>query len=184
MSSTPLTLTAQMAAVAVVAAAVALTGHTGQPYKAVRHLLKVHTTSYSRATSQQSVGFVAARDAAKAALLNVCQPYSAPAADRLPGPISAPTIRRPHMPSQNSPALKAAKEAVEPAPVRPAHRVASPPRGSAYGRATAVRMKPLTGRKLRFCRRFLNAGWDLDEVAYLFDVSPDALAIQCRGLAA
>lgn len=37
-------------------------------------------------------------------------------------------------------------------------------------------LRPVTPRRLRFCRRFLKAGWPLAEVAVLFDLAPDALA--------
>lgn len=40
----------------------------------------------------------------------------------------------------------------------------------------AVRMTPVTPSKLRFARRFLDARWPLEDVAFLFDVGPDALA--------
>ncbi len=40
----------------------------------------------------------------------------------------------------------------------------------------AVRMTPVTPSKLRYARRFLDARWPLEDVAFLFDVGPDALA--------
>ncbi|QFU30296.1 hypothetical protein [Brevundimonas sp. Bb-A] len=46
-----------------------------------------------------------------------------------------------------------------------------------FERAAAVqRLKPMTSARLRYCGWFVAAGWDLHEVADLFDVHEDALA--------
>jgi tryptophan synthase alpha subunit len=38
------------------------------------------------------------------------------------------------------------------------------------------RLRPMTAKKLRFARWFVAAGWDVEEVADLFDVHDDAMA--------
>ncbi|MBI1408150.1 MAG: hypothetical protein GC145_18715 [Caulobacter sp.] len=181
---------------AATAAAVALVGHTGQPYKAVCNLLQVHTTSYSRAASQMSPPFKGALQAASAALAEICAPAETPVdpapAVRAPpppkpGPISAARALLPNNPAPASAALKAATAVVHqlPPPATSRAKNTRPTRsGSAYGRANSLRLKPVEGRRLRFCKRFLAANWPLEEVAYLFDVSADALAIATRGYAA
>lgn len=46
-----------------------------------------------------------------------------------------------------------------------------------FARAAAVqRLKPMTSARLRYCGWFVAAGWELHEVADLFDVHEDALA--------
>lgn len=57
----------------------------------------------------------------------------------------------------------------EPKPVQPA--APSPTRPSAV-----QRLKPMTAAKLRFGRWFVAAGWEIEDVAELFDVHEDALA--------
>lgn len=47
-----------------------------------------------------------------------------------------------------------------------------------------VRMLPVTDEKLRYSRWFLAAGWDLEDVAGLFDVSADSLALAVERQAA
>ncbi|NBB17017.1 hypothetical protein GVN21_16750 [Caulobacter sp. SLTY] len=225
MSEGPIPLTANLAAVAIVAsakvygddparalspegsnqhrrsvapAAAALIGHTGQTAKAVCGLLQIVDTSFYTARTNSVGPFAAATAAAAAALAGVCPPYEKPerarrtpaakpvSQDHLkPGRLTADATLLPNIPIKASPALKAATAAIHQLPPPPiARRTRAARAGSAYGRATTVRLKELTPRKLRYCRRFLNAGWALDEVADLFDVSADALAIQARGYAA
>lgn len=47
---------------------------------------------------------------------------------------------------------------------------------SALRPSAVQRLKPMTAAKLRFSRWFVAAGWDVEEVAELFDVHEDALA--------
>lgn len=168
------------------AAAVALCGHTGQGARTVCGLLKVHPTSFSRAASQRSVSFVAALDAAMAALGEICPPHAPPITEaaRMPGPLTAPVVMRPHTPSQASPALKAAEAVVRQLPPPSPVRRARATRPDHVARSSSVRMREVTGRRLRYCKRFLEANWPLEDVAWLFDVSPDALALATRGVSA
>uniref|UniRef100_UPI0026EE5BA7 hypothetical protein n=1 Tax=Brevundimonas naejangsanensis TaxID=588932 RepID=UPI0026EE5BA7 len=50
---------------------------------------------------------------------------------------------------------------------------AAPARPMAHG---VRRLRPMTAKKLRFARWFVAAGWDVEEVADLFDVHDDAMA--------
>ena len=212
MSSDPIPLTAQLAAVAVVASAkvygddaakafdqdggrknrrclaaavAALAGHTGQPVIACCNLLHLVDTSFYTARSKATPPFAQAVTAAAGSLAALGPAYVRPekavrAAAPKPGPLTAALVERP-VASPVGRALRAATAEVHqlplPGPARQARAVRG---GSAYGRATTIRLKELTPRKLRYCKRFLAADWPLEDVAELFDVSPDALAIQTR----
>jgi hypothetical protein len=39
----------------------------------------------------------------------------------------------------------------------------------------AVRLKPVTARVVGWAAHFLEADWSLDDVAWLFDICPEAL---------
>ena len=56
---------------------------------------------------------------------------------------------------------------------RPEPRIERP--APARPEVGVTRIKPVTGRVLRWASAFLDARWPLDEVAGLFDVHPDAL---------
>lgn len=69
-----------------------------------------------------------------------------------------------------------------PAPPRaPVSRPAPPPGPVAARGGEVVRVKPLKPAVARWARGFLAAGWPLGEIAWLFDLDPEALAIGLEG---
>ena len=120
------------------------------------------------------------------------KPASQPAVEPRPLPSAAEAAglaRKPAAkPADKPKPVNAVRPVAEPAPPRASKSAAAPrePRPTARPApeeapsdpaATAVRrLKPMTAAKLRFGRWFVTAGWDLEEVAELFDVHEDALA--------
>lgn len=90
-----------------------------------------------------------------------------------PAPNPLAVEARPFVPVHQVRARKAAPAVARPAPNLLAAPPSPPSRPSSRGGAT--RLKPLTERVARWAGQFMWAGWDLFEIAELFDVSPEAL---------
>lgn len=149
----------------VTAAADGLQAATGQPVVAVCRVLQIFPTTLFHARTRRSDAFRKASKAARRAVQSTL-----PEADPGPPPVSAPVPAKPAAPTGER----------KPRRPRPAStRPAAPARPDRMARIT-----PLTGRKLRYVRRFMAAGWDVDEVADLFSVDPAAVADACRRAAA
>lgn len=163
----------------VTAAADALVRHTLQPAVVVCSALGIRDTVLHQARARRSPAFLAASEAALLAIGGAIEP---PPAARIETP--------PAQPQDPEPAPMVAKSVVPtptPRPVPAPLPTRAPRRRSGHGavrRAQVLQLKPLEGRRLRYCRRFLDAGWTLEDTAWLFDVDADALAIRVRGLAA
>lgn len=52
----------------------------------------------------------------------------------------------------------------------------SPRRARSEDPSAVQRLRPMTAARLRFARWFVEAGWEIEEVAHLFDAHEDALA--------
>lgn len=78
--------------------------------------------------------------------------------------------RRRRQPPKAASAARNAKAAAQP---QRSAAPAAPARPMAHG---VRRLRPMTAKKLRFARWFVAAGWDVEEVADLFDVHDDAMA--------
>lgn len=89
-------------------------------------------------------------------------------------------------------AIQSSREAVSSPPATPPTRTARPRRAkslsamrpaAALGDRQGVEvLKPLTEKRLRFCRWFHEAAWPVEEIAYLFDLPSGDLA-QALGVA-
>ena len=100
----------------------------------------------------------------KAAVLSVVKPVKAASAPT-PTPAPAPVARQPGRAS----APRRLKAVVE--PLSPSLR----------GRS-AIELKPLTGQRLAYVRRFMESGaWRIEEVADLWDTHPGAIADALAG---
>lgn len=77
---------------------------------------------------------------------------------------------RPLSPAAEASAARNAKAAAQP---QRSTAPAAPARPMAHG---VRRLRPMTAKKLRFARWFVAAGWDVEEVADLFDAHDDAMA--------
>lgn len=103
------------------------------------------------------------------------QAPEAPVPDEVLSPAPNPLAveARPFVPVHQVRARKAAPAVARPAPNLLAAPLSPPSRPSSRG--GAMRLKPLTERVARWAAQFMWAGWDLFEIAELFDVSPEAL---------
>jgi hypothetical protein len=90
-----------------------------------------------------------------------------------PAPNPLAVEARPFVPVHQVRRRKAAGPVAAPSP----NVLASPPPPPArqVPRGGALRLKPLTDRVAGYAARFLAASWPIDEIAWLFDVSPEAL---------
>lgn len=166
------------------AACSALNRVTGASLRQICTPLGMPATSVSRARAQGGAAFKAAEAAAIAVLGGAAPPAPAPEPEPAPPAAASSPSAEPDRPEtvftrehhaaihETSRELQAAHARVgELRSPRP-HRTARPRRRE----AKVVRLGPVTARKLRFARRFINAAWDVEDVAWLFDVAPDALA--------
>jgi hypothetical protein len=177
-------------------AVVGLQMATGQMVMDICRFLAIRPTAVAGARKRGGETFLAAQAAALAAVQPTLEALptplprvSKPRARQLyaprpkPGPVTASAMigNQPAASSVAGPALKAAEAAIKGPSFAPRPGLVVP---IVRRLERAVRMLPVTASKLRFARRFLDARWDLEEIAELFDVSPDALAAAFQSAAA